>query len=119
MRQRRFRRGNSAPDPGGSGLERRDQQLGRQAERILSLTFADLDDPGLEDLELVEVQAQHGCLTVVMLAPPGSDVSAVRDYHARLEAARGRLRSELARGLHRRRVPELVFLVDSLPGGGP
>jgi len=115
--QRRPRRGERAPDHPGSGEERRDLQLGRAAERILTLTLADLDDPGLEDLFLTEVRSRHGALTVVLLAPPGSDAETVRALHVRLEAARGRLRAELARGLRRRRVPELVFVIDSLPGG--
>lgn len=124
MRRNHRWRGDSDPDPlGHAGTQHRhDLQLGRQAERILALALAELDDPLLQELELVGVHVgPGGALTVELLAPAGTDRDTLELVRERIAAQRGWLRAELARSIQRRRVPELTFLVDALPatGSGP
>lgn len=122
--QSNHRRGKKGPDfsrtdASDHSNSRRDQQLCRQAERILGLALVELDDPLLEEVALVGVYARGGgTLGVELLAPPGTDRDTLRDMRERIDAARGRLRSELARSINRRRVPDIVFQIDALPACG-
>jgi len=125
QRNRSGRRGTGKKGPGNhdhaNSDSRRDQQLCRQAERILALAWVELDDPLLEEVALVGVHARGGgTLGVELLAPPGTDEETLSEMREHIAAARGRLRSELARSIHRRRVPDIILHVDALPAqGGP
>jgi ribosome-binding factor A len=121
MRRNHRRRGESRSDPlGHAGTQRRhDLQLGRQAERIIALALAELDDPLLEELALVGVHVgSGGALTVELLAPAGTDRDTLGLVRERIAPQRHWLRAELARSIQRRRVPELSFLIDALPAQG-
>jgi hypothetical protein len=121
MQRNRSRRGNKGPGStqNANSDHRRDQQLCRQAERILGMALIELDDPLLEELALMGVHARGGgTLGVELLAPPGTDSDTLRAMRERIDAARGRLRSELARSINRRRVPDIVISIDALPAQG-
>jgi len=118
MQRNHSRRGKKGPGTFeyANSDHRRDQQLCRQAERILGLALIELDDPLLEELALVGVHARGGgTLGVELLAPPGTDSDTLRCMRERIDLARGRLRSELARSINRRRAPDIVISIDVLP----
>lgn len=84
--------------------------LCRQVQRRLDLALAELDDPLLQGLWIQSVVQEPGgrALLVEVVVP---DVSMVAPTLARLEAARGHLRSEVAAAIHRKRTPHLQFVV--------
>jgi len=85
-------------------------RLCRQVREQLDLVLAELGDPTLEGTHVHEVGYVGGTHTirVDVTAPPGADPMAIA---ARLEAVRGRLRSEIAAAIHRKRTPMLCFAV--------
>jgi ribosome-binding factor A len=70
----------------------------------------ELDDPTLEGLWVVEVQPEPGgtALLVTVAAPDHAELAPIR---ASLDAVRGRLRSEVASAITRKRTPHLRFVV--------
>jgi ribosome-binding factor A len=86
--------------------------LCRQVQRRLDLALAELDDPLLQGLWIQSVVQEPGgrALLVEVVVP---DLAAVASTLARLEAARGHLRSEVAAAIHRKRTPHLQFVVVS------
>ena len=80
MQRNHSRRGKKGPGYSEYDSDhRRDQQLCRQAERILGMALIELDDPLLEELALVGVYARGGgTLGVELLAPPGTDQGTLR-----------------------------------------
>jgi ribosome-binding factor A len=88
--------------------ERKSRQLCRQVHEELELAFGELDDPLLDGLAIfaVDVEAGGATLRVGVIVPDDRDPSAVR---ARLDAAKGQLRSEIASAIHRKRTPQLWF----------
>lgn len=93
----------------------KDEQLCEQVFQILTVAMADLGDEVLSALSLESVQMgpDNARLLVTMVAPAGREAAAMDtdDVMARLTAARGALRSEIAAGIHRKRTPELSFRV--------
>ncbi len=94
------------------GPARRDPSVARflsQVSDALHLALASADDPRLADAALVDVIVSPGSgpLRVVVAAP----IASVDDVLAALDASRGRLRSEVAASIHRKRTPELSFVV--------
>jgi ribosome-binding factor A len=93
----------------------KDEQLCEQVFQILMVAMADLADEVLSALSLESVQMgpDSARLLVTMVAPAGREAGAMDtgDVMARLTAARGALRSEIAAGIHRKRTPELSFRV--------
>jgi ribosome-binding factor A len=85
-------------------------QLCRQVSRTLSEVLADCGDESLRDLVVANVSpaAGPGRLLVTLHATSLKD-RAVLDE--RLARASGMLRSEVARAVHRRKAPELIFHV--------
>lgn len=85
-------------------------QLCRQVQRRLDLALAELDDPLLQGLWVLSVVQEPGgrALLVEVVVP---DLAAVAPTLARLEAARGHLRNEVAAAIHRKRTPLLQFAV--------
>jgi ribosome-binding factor A len=85
-------------------------RLCRQVREQLDLALAELGDPTLEGTHVHEVGYVGGTHTmrVDVTAPHGADPTAIA---ARLEAVRGRLRSEIAAAIHRKRTPMLCFAV--------
>jgi len=88
----------------------RSRQLCRQVQRRLDLALAELDDPLLQGLWVQSVvQAPGGRALLVEVVAP--DHRAIAPTLARLEAARGHLRCEVAAAIHRKRTPHLQFVV--------
>lgn len=86
------------------------RQLCRQVQRRLDLALAELDDPLLQGLWISSVVQEPGgrALLVEVIVP---DLAAVARTYARLEAARGHLRCEVAAAISRKRTPHLQFVV--------
>lgn len=89
----------------------KDLQLCRQVFDALSLAFATLDDPIVDDLVLASVvPAPSASRVQVTLVPSRNDI----DVDVALAAVRlhaDELREEVAAEVTRRRVPELVFRI--------
>lgn len=89
------------------GDGRKALQLCQQVRHALTAALAGLGDEVLQNVRVVSVEpAPHsGRLRATVTAP---------DHHLageRLAAAAGRLRTEVAAGVNRRKAPELVFAV--------
>lgn len=87
------------------------RMLSSQVAECLQLVFDNaLHDPDLQDVHLhgVEPGSDAGTLRVTVVVADPNDVVRVRNALGR---AAGRLRSEVARAVHRRRVPQLLFRV--------
>jgi ribosome-binding factor A len=90
----------------------KDLQVCRQVFDALTYALAELDDPLIAELVLVEVTPAPSASRVqVYLVPAhgGLDIDAAL---ARLHEAEPELREEVAAELTRKRVPELVFRID-------
>lgn len=101
------------------GFDRKMLQLCKEAARALEMTLAcDCRDPILNDVEIVSVTPGMSANQLsVAVAYAGDDAGVDADeVLARLSGVAGFLRSEVARAVNRRRVPELRFIV--LPKGG-
>ena len=92
-------------------------RLCRQVAEALSCALATAVDDRLWSLSVLAVEPLCGTshLRVVLAAGDG-DASA--DERA-LEGARGYLRSEVAQEIHRKRVPDLHFVVVPPPASSP
>ena len=136
MKRRRIRRrellaGCAEPGPGdgfdprlepreapGKVANRKALLLCGEAERTLSAVLAgECGDDVLRNLLVASVKpaptSARVLATVYMAAPrEGVDAAAVL---ARLERARGMLRTEVAAALHRRKAPDLMFRVVEAP----
>lgn len=113
---------DSGPEDGGDpkkfhekarplrGAGRKAKQLCDQVRDALLSAMAACGDPAVQAAGLGAVQpAPHtGRLQVAIVAPP--DLGRERVAEAVTRAA-GHLRSEVARAIHRRYAPELVFVV--------
>ena len=103
---RRFhdRRGLHGKPPG-----RKARQLCGQVAQALQVLLPGLADEVLQDLVVVSVEpAPHsGRLLVTGAVPVPADAT------DRLHRAAGLIRSEVAAAVHRRKAPELVFLVEA------
>jgi ribosome-binding factor A len=99
----------------GRRAEHKARQLCRQAQRALNLALAARPVPGLEQLYVDEVSPAPGCahLLVHFVAPAGAVLPEVL---ASLRREAPRLRAEVARGVSRKRAPELSF-VPAMAGG--
>ncbi|MEM6989329.1 MAG: hypothetical protein AAF721_02490 [Myxococcota bacterium] len=83
----------------------------RQIQRRLDIALGgELDDPALQGLWVQSVRPLGGASTLVVhvVAPSVEQASAAA---ARLGAARGYLREEIAAAIHRKRTPYLEFVV--------
>jgi len=102
----------------GRGADRKSQQLCKQVERTLASVLPECREPVLRALVVAEVRPLLGAsrLEVVLLAPEIGERDR-RCVEARLARARAFLRAEVAQQIHRKRVPELSFVV--LAGGAP
>ncbi|MCX4247827.1 ribosome-binding factor A [Paraliomyxa miuraensis] len=95
--------------PRGSA-NNKSRQLCRQVQRRLDLALCELDDPLLQGLWVQSVEQEPGGRALVVEVVT-SDPAAVAPTLARLDAARGWLRSEVAAAIHRKRTPYLQFVV--------
>ena len=96
--------------------ERKEAQLCAQVRETLSLTLAETPEPDLLELFVLDVVPGPDVsrLVVHVGAPSGRDPDAVR---RRLEGIAGRLRSEVAAAVNRKKTPNLAFVVVPLGGG--
>lgn len=90
----------------------KDLQVCRQVYDALSFALAELDDPLIDELVLVEVTPAPSAARVqVTLAPSHARID--RDAAlARLREYADELREEVAAEVSRRRVPELAFRIE-------
>lgn len=99
----------------GEGSGRRNfkvLQLCRQVERASALALAsecDSDVLAAASVVAVEPAPNAGRLRVIVALAPGSSATDLGEAVASLAAATGVFREEVARCIHRKRVPEIVF----------
>ena len=95
--------------------DKKTEQLCRQVFRRLALALGELDDPLLQGLSVDSVQPEPGggALVVTVCMPPGAPANDEAQVLTRLDGVAGRLRSEVAAAIHRKRTPRLVFSVTS------
>lgn len=101
--------------------QRKDYQLCKEAQRILALILAgETADPLLRDLLVVAVEPEQGGrqLRVTVAHGAGTEPCSEAEVLGALSAAQGLLRSELARSIHRKRVPVLLFCYAGTLTGG-
>lgn len=93
--------------------QRRTGQLCRQVAETLSLVLAgEFDDPRLHNLQVVSVTAIDGSSLLVNVAYEGPpDAAHAAEVQSRLLRVAGRLRTEVAAAITRKRAPRLVFRV--------
>ena len=107
------RRGRGRP----RDAERAVGPLRREIERTLTYALLAARDPRLRDLVIlgVEPAPDASCFQITVAAPESVAPEAYAALAASLDAARGELRSDLARSLQRKRTPELRFAIGT-PG---
>src|SRR5688572_7217552 len=95
-------------DPSYQG-NRKALQLCRQVQRALGYALGGLDDDVLASLYVESVEpAPNDKHLMVTVSPLDPDI-APEDVLIRIHRVLGRLRSEVASDIHRKRVPELSF----------
>jgi ribosome-binding factor A len=100
---------------------RKTQQLCDQVAKALGYAFAGVcNDDVLRDLGVVSVQpAPDEARLLVTVAPTLPGPCDRTEVAAHLHQALGKLRSEVAAAIHRKKVPELAFCVVTEPTTGP
>lgn len=104
----------SASKPAQKG--RKIHQLGAQIAETLNLTLAGCADEVLQNLSVARVEPlRGGRMRVVVIIDPktGYDSATILAHWAK---ARGYLRCEVAAGIHRRKVPDLVLALEHANG---
>ncbi len=88
-------------------------QLCRQVERALGAIFACSHDAQLQSVQVVSVEpAPHsGRLRVTVVGTSPADATDRHNLEACLDRASGWIRTEVAFAVHRRKAPELYFVV--------
>jgi ribosome-binding factor A len=105
---RRDRREGAGKVPNRKAL-----QLCAQVARTLAGVFAECADDVLRDLAVQSVvPAPNTSRLLVTLAPDRSETEHLTEH---LRRARGKLRSEVAAVINRRRMPDLVFRIADQP----
>jgi ribosome-binding factor A len=103
-----FGQGQS-PTAARSDDDRRARQLCRQVREQLELALGELEDPLLDGVHVLDVTSVgNGVLRVELGLDAEHSIDAVRE---RLNAVRGRLRSETAAAISRKRTPMLELVV--------
>jgi ribosome-binding factor A len=103
---------------GASGTFRRKaRQLCAQVARTLNGVLAECGDDVLRELLVESVVPSPNTLRLLVTVVPCSAIE-VSQVLQHLERARGRLRSETATAIHRRRAPDLSFRVAVHPTSG-
>ena len=95
------------------GPGRKALQLCAQVAEALNSAFADFGDDVLADLIVIAVEpAPHaGRMLVTVAATPSAEPRTAAEVTDHLNRAAGRLRSEVAAAIHRRKTPLLAFRV--------
>jgi ribosome-binding factor A len=85
-------------------------QLCRQVAEALALAFSGCADPVLNDLLIVAVRPAPDSSRLLVLVQSASGVPVTQSLLLEhLERAKGMLRQEVARSIHRRKTPDLTF----------
>jgi ribosome-binding factor A len=97
--------------------ERKLAQLCAQVEQIISFALGEAKDERLRAIAVRSVLPgpDAGRLLVSLTAHEQLTIEQIEQLHAALEHARAWLRRQVAEGIHRKRAPELAFVV--LPSG--
>jgi ribosome-binding factor A len=88
------------------------QQLCKQVERAAALTLAsECESDALAGASVVSVEPapDAGRLRIVVCLASGASPEGMAEARAALAASRLAVRAEVARSIHRKRVPEIVF----------
>lgn len=114
---RRLRRGSKP----SSKRNRKTWQLCKQASVAIELALAALRDEELIELRLVRVEPAPDAsrLLVVVCPAPSSSTTTEAEALEALQRARGPLRAEVAKTIHRKRAPTLTFAFVAHPGEIP
>lgn len=91
--------------------DRKTEQLCQQAHEALSLAIASCRDPVARACQVESVVPSSGPHQLLVHVIPDEDGSSLEDLAAALERLRGYLRHEVAATIHRKRAPELRFVV--------
>jgi ribosome-binding factor A len=107
------RRRRTRPANGPRGPGRKSLQLCEQVKNALHGILAGCGDEVLQSLTVVSVlpAPNSGRLMVTVATPAPADVTDRSTVTDRLAAALGRVRTEVAATIHRRKAPELAFRV--------
>jgi ribosome-binding factor A len=101
------------PDEPAKVKNRKALQLCAQIAETLAFVFADSADPLLQDLLVVSVvPSPTSARVLVTVAPAVADNFDAQASLNHLQAARSRLRGEIAAAVHRRKVPDLLFRIE-------
>jgi ribosome-binding factor A len=95
---------------GGAKRHHKDQQVCRQVFDALSLALTEIDDPLIDELALVSVTPAPSAARVLVTFAASATVD-VDAALARVKARLPGLREEVAREVHRARVPELAVRI--------
>ena len=97
---------------GGRTRGHKDRQVCRQVADAVGWFLADVDDPLLSGLLVIDaVPAPSAARVLVTLAPGAGEID-VAEAQRRLADVKDEVREEVAAEVHRRRAPELVFRVE-------
>ena len=95
--------------------DRKDLQLCRQIARVLSFVLPDCDDLTVQNMDVVGVSPNPdgSCVRVHIVCHDPSSIALANEA---LQNQKTRLQYEIARGINRKRVPNLVFDVSFAKG---
>ena len=103
-----------------SAANRKALQLAAQVSRTLCQVFAgECGDEVLRDLRVEEVAPAPDSGHLLVTLSPTDDSPPLEVFLEHLQRASGRLRSEVAAAIHRRKAPELHFRITRRTAGGP
>ncbi|HEV8061223.1 MAG TPA: ribosome-binding factor A [Gemmataceae bacterium] len=106
-------------EPRPSAANRKALQLAAQVERTLVQVFAgECGDEVLRELRVETVVPAPDSGHLLVTLSPAEDAHPLEVVLEHLHRASGRLRSEVAAAIHRRKAPELHFRVTSRQAGG-
>lgn len=90
--------------------QRKDYQFCAQVQEAVQLALADLDDEDLLSLFVLEARpAPHiGRIELLVEAPQGADLTQLLE---RLRQMTAYFRTEVANSIHRKKVPDLSFVI--------
>lgn len=89
----------------------RSQQLCRQVAQAISLSLGDCDDDRMQELTIMAVSPAPDSSRLLVTLQTDREAKDLEELNVSVNAQLGRLRSEVARSIHRKRVPNLTFQV--------
>lgn len=101
----------AAEDSASVTPDYKSSQLSAQAEDAIVLALASSNDPALRDLNVSVVTPVRGSSCLEVVVHPVEPTADLGWLETKLKRAKGYLRGELAASIHRKRTPDLVFVV--------